>query len=165
MSLYVGDRADREILYRMFGSSVGGVWSGIPGDTFTLNLYKNGVARSKSDSKGTSNAYFIKATGAGYQYIVLAPLSWTIYTNNPGTGDSNIALYAQQTFTFTGADSIAGYYVQCVKARTNNTAPITAGPVGVADSIIMWAEKFSDGPYVIPAGGGTIKITPRIIMN
>ena len=167
MSLYVGDRADREILYRMLGSSVGGFYSGIMGDTMTLRLYKNGVARSKSDSKGTTNAYFIQATGSGYQMIPLAPLSWTIYTNNPGTGDSNIALYAQQTFTFTGADSIAGYYVQCVKARTSNTgcsksvAPVT----GVSDSIIMWAEKFTDGPYIIPAGGGTIKITPRILMN
>jgi hypothetical protein len=165
MSLVCGDRADREILYRMLGSSLSGNYSGTPGDTMTLRLYRNGVARSKSDSKGPTNAYFKEATGTGYAYIVLAPTSWTIYTNNPGTGDSNIALYAQQTFTFTGSDSIAGYYVQCVKARTTAGSSPAAPVSGVSDSIIMWAEQFSDGPYKIPAGGGTVKITPRILMS
>ena len=163
MALSVGDRADREILYRMLGTSVTTLYSGSVGDTMTLRLYKSGRVLSKSDSKGTANAYFIPATGAGYAYIVLAPTSWTITTSNPGTGDSNIASYApQQTFTFTGADSIAGYYVQAVKARTSAT---TAAVAGISDSILMWAEKFADGPYIIPGGGGTIKITPRIIMN
>jgi len=161
MALTVGDRADREILYRMIGSSVGGTNSGAMGDTFTLRLYKARGVLSKSDSK----FYFVQASGTGYAYIPLAPTSWTIQTLNPGTGDTNIASYAQQTFTFTGADSVAGYYVQCVKARTSGTTAPTAPTAGVSDSILMWAERFNDGPYVIPSGGGTIKITPKIIMN
>lgn len=161
MALTVGDRADREILYRMLGSSVSTNNTGCLGDTLTLRLFKNNRTLSKSDSK----TGFIAASGTGYSYIPLAPTSWTISTLNPGTGDTNMASYAQQTFTFTGADSIAGYYLQCVKARTSGTTAPTAPTAGVSDSILMWAEKFVDGPYIIPAGGGTIKITPRIIMN
>jgi hypothetical protein len=162
MALTVGDRADREILYRMLGTNLGGTAIGVPGDTLTLRLFKNGRVLSKSDSRGWgANPYFIEATGAGYGKIYLQPTGWTIYTNNPGTGDSSIAQFAQQTFTFTGADSIAGYMLQTVKCRTIAVPT----PAGVADSILMWAEKFADGPYIIPAGGGTIKITPRIIMS
>jgi len=51
-----------------------------------------------------------------------------------------------------------------VKARTSANPP-SPPTLGISDSILMWAEKFVDGPYIIPAGGGTIKITPRIIMN
>ena len=161
MALMVGDRADREILYRMLGSSVSTNNTGCLGDTLVLRLMKQALVPSKSDSK----TRIIQATGSGYAYIPLAPTSWTIITSNPGTGDSSIASYAQQTFTFTGADSISGYYLTCVKARTSGTTAPTAPTAGVSDSILMWCEKFSDGPYIIPAGGGTLKITPRIIMN
>jgi hypothetical protein len=138
MALTVGDRADREILYRMLGSSVGGTASGNPGDTLTLRLFKAAPVLGKGDSKSR----FVAASGAGYAYIPLAPASWTISTLNPGTGDTNMASYAQQTFTFTGADSISGYYLQMVRARTSaGTAP-TAPVAGVSDSILMWAEKF-----------------------
>lgn len=161
MALMVGDRADREILYRMLGSSVGGGASGSLGDTLTLRLMK----QARTPSKGDSKSLLIQATGTGYAYIPLTPTSWTIQTLNPGTGDTNIASYAQQTFTFTGADSVSGYYLQCVKARTTGNTTPSAPSAGVSDSILMWSEKFSDGPYIIPSGGGTIKITPRIIMN
>ena len=33
------------------------------------------------------------------------------------------------------------------------------------DSVLLWAERFTDGPYRIPAGGGTITITPRIELD
>jgi hypothetical protein len=161
MALEVGDRADREILYRMIGTSVAGSNTGCNGDTFTLRLYKGRGTLTKSDSK----AYFIQATGTGYAYIVLTPTSWTINTLNPGTQDTTMASYAQQTFTFSGSDSIAGYMVWCVRARTSGTSSPTAPTAGVSDSILMWAEKFSDGPYSIPGGGGTIKVTPRLIVS
>ena len=150
MALTVGDRADREIIYRLIGTNPAASNTSVQGDSLTLRLFKDARVLSKGDSK----FLFHSATGAGYAYIVLNPTAWTISTLNPGTGDTNMASYAQQTFTFTGADSVSGYMVWTVKNR---------GATG--DSILMWAEKFSDGPYIIPAGGGTIKVTPRIIVS
>ena len=161
MALTVSDRADREILYRLLGTSASGNNTGAQGDTLILRLFKNARTLSKSDSR----FYFISATGAGYAYIVMTPTSWTINTLNPGTQDTTMASYAQQTFTFTGADSIAGYWVTTVKARTSGTGTPAAPVVSLSDSILIWAEKFSDGPYIVPAGGGTIKVQPKIIIS
>lgn len=33
------------------------------------------------------------------------------------------------------------------------------------DGTLLWAERFIDGPYRVPAGGGTISITPRIELD
>ncbi len=70
----------------------------------------------------------------------LTGASWSI---TAGT-----ASYAQITFTFSGADTAYGYVV------TDNTG-----------AILMWSEIFSDGPYSIPSGGGTVKVTPTITLE
>ena len=44
-----------------------------------------------------------------------------------------------------GPVSVYGYFV------TNN-----------AGTVLLWAERFTDGPYNLPSGGGSIKITPSI---
>ena len=85
---------------------------------------------------------FTEAVAAGYVAIELAGASWTVATV---TGTTT-ATYAQQTFTFTAASTNYGYYV------TNN-----------AGSQVLWAERFSDAPHTIPAGGGTEKITIKLI--
>lgn len=72
--------------------------------------------------------------------ITLTGATWTI-----ATGTAN---YPQQTFTFAGAATVYGYVV------TN-----------AAGTILLWAEAFTDGPYSIPAGGGTVKVTPTISAN
>ena len=146
----IGDLAALEMLFRIIGQGTGGSYPVIPGDTCVLKLYKGGPPITKADSKGG----IIESDGTGYSPKVLSPGNWGIYMYRVGTGDTNMAAYATQTFTYTGADSIAGYYITTVKQR---------GETG--DSILMWREAFNDGPYVIPAGGGMIKVDPKIILG
>jgi len=92
--------------------------------------------------EGSVYADFTEATADGYAGITLTGASWTIATDTGVT----TATYAQQTFTFTAASTNYGYYV------VNN-----------AGNKILWAERFSDAPHTIPAGGGTEKITCNLI--
>lgn len=91
--------------------------------------------------EGDDISAYTEASGNGYAEIALTGASWTISGSAPTQ-----AAYAQQTFTFTGAlGNVYGYYLK----RT------TGGE-------LMWAEKFTDGPYNIANNGDTIKITPVI---
>jgi hypothetical protein len=153
MPLTVGNGAEREMLRRIIGVGLGGAYAALQGDTLRLHLYKGGRAIAEGDSKFG----LIASNGAGYNYIPLAPASWTVNTPNIATGDTTIAAYAQQTFTYTGADSVAGYYVMTVRTRNPQAT--------ASDSILMWREAFNDGPYIVPAGGGTIKVTLRIALD
>ena len=105
-----------------------------------LHLFKNNPAISDATVIGD----LTEATEAGYSVITLAGASWTI-TSPGGLGT---ATYAEQTFTFTTAASIYGYYV------TSTTA-----------SELLWLEKFSGAPFTLPGGGGTIGITPKITLE
>lgn len=107
-----------------------------------LKLYSNNVAWANTSTVGSATEC---ATG-GYTQIVLASTvsasCWTISTLAGGTSQ---AAYSQQTFTLTSACTAYGYII------TNSAA-----------SILLVAEAFTDGPYTIPSGGGTIKVTPKI---
>ena len=103
-----------------------------------LKLYTNDY----TPVEGSVVANFTEATAAGYAAIVLAGASWTIASSAGVT----TAEYAQQTFTFTAASTNYGYYI------TNNDG-----------SQVLWAERFSDALHTIPSGGGTEKITVKII--
>ena len=92
--------------------------------------------------EGSVVANFTEATAAGYAAIVLAGASWTIASSAGVT----TAAYAQQTFTLTAASTNYGYYI------TNNDG-----------SQVLWAERYSDAPHTIPSGGGTEKITVKLI--
>lgn len=82
-----------------------------------------------------------EVAGGGYAKISLLA-NWTI------AGDPTEGSYPQVSFDFTGAATVYGYYV-------------TSGN----DSILLWSERFSDGPYNIPSGGGSVKITPKIQLD
>jgi lipoprotein-anchoring transpeptidase ErfK/SrfK len=106
-----------------------------------LKLYTN----NRTPAEGDAIASYTESTGTGYVAITLTGASWTVAT---ATGTTT-AEYAQQTFTYTGAEAnIYGYYV------TN-----------FSGAQILWAELFSDGPYSIPSGGGSVKITPKIELD
>jgi hypothetical protein len=105
-----------------------------------LHLYKN----NPTISDATVYADLTEANEAGYAAITLTGASWTI-TSPGGLGT---ATYAEQTFTFTTAASIYGYYM------TSTTA-----------SQLLWLEKFSGAPFTLPSGGGTIGITPKVTLN
>lgn len=138
MALVAPTQGDREFLRRTITRYTG------LGDSVIIRLFKNKAAGiSKADSVRT----FIYPTATGYAQQTLTAASWT-WAAGP-TGDS--IFYPQITFTFTGADSINGYYLSTMKLP--------------GDSIILYAEVFTNGPYVLPAGGGTIKVTPQVGIN
>jgi hypothetical protein len=83
-----------------------------------------------------------ECTGDGYTEQVVT-LSSTTFGTAAGV---TTATFSEETFTFTSGDNIEGYYVE----------DVTTTPV------LLWAEKFADSPHVIPAGGGTQKVTLKI---
>jgi len=89
---------------------------------------------------------YIEASGGGYAAITLTMGSWTVTTGN----DPSDAVYAQQTFTFSGPlttnATVYGYYV-------------TDG-----DDVVIWAEKFSTS-FTPADSGDNIKITPKFQMS
>jgi hypothetical protein len=148
MPFIMPSRGGMEVLGRLTGDTFAS------GDTLVLRLYRNGTVPAKADSQFR----YVQATGTGYAAIRLgSPVAspWTITVINPGVGDTTQAVCSQQTFTFTGADSICGYYITAMSRRWT-------GRVAAGDTVVICAEKFGDGPYIIPAGGGTIKVTPKI---
>lgn len=106
----------------------------------TLRLFTNNATPGETDTAAT----YTEATGNGYAAIGLTGSSWSVSAGAPST-----ASYAQQTFTFSGAlGNVYGYYM----TRT------TTGD-------LVYAERFSDGPYAIANNGDQIKITPAITMD
>jgi len=100
-----------------------------------LKLYKSNTTPAEADTVST----YTESTATGYAAKTLTGASWTITTDGGGV---TTASYAAQTFTYSAAESVYGYYV------TNN-----------AGTTLLFAEKFSDGPYNIPAGGGSVTVT------
>lgn len=101
-----------------------------------LHLYSNNYTPTAT----TDLVNFTESTGTGYASVVLTGSSWTVSTDSTTT-----ATYSQQTFTYTGADTIYGYYI------TTN-----------ASTVLLWCELSAGAPYSIPAGGGSIRVTPTI---
>lgn len=101
-----------------------------------LRAYTNNITPAETDTAAT----YTEDTAAGYGAITLTGANWTITEGAPSQ-----AAYAQQTWTYTAASSVYGYFM----TRT------TGGRIIVA-------ERFTGAPFVIPSGGGSIKITPSI---
>ena len=114
-----------------------------------LKLYTNDINPSGTDTVAT----YTEATQDGYDEITLTGGSWNISTvNGAGTAE-----YAQQTFTFTEAVTVYGYYV------TN-----------VAGDVFHFAERFqvddgaggyTDAPAIIGSSGGTVNVTPKFAID
>jgi hypothetical protein len=103
-----------------------------------MHLYKDYVtAPSLSDTLATYSAHEI----SGYTPVTLTGSSWAITE----VSSSAVASYAQQTFAVSDACTIVGYYI------TDST-----------DANLLWVEPFETGSWPIPAGGGTVKISPVI---
>lgn len=102
-----------------------------------LKLYTNDYTCTETSVIGN----FTECVVAGYAHKILASGSWVISTL------SNIvtASFAEQEFLPTTAVSCYGYMV------TNSTG-----------SVLIWAERFTGAPFIVPAGGGSIKVTLNI---
>ena len=123
------------------------------GEVIALNALLNKTAPQELDLclfqndytpiEATTEANVTAADFTGYAAIELTAASWT---TTPGAPTESV--YAQQTFTSTAGSqnqSIYGYYV---KQRVSGK--------------LVWAERFSDGPYTIVNDGDAIKVTPKI---
>lgn len=109
-------------------------------EDLVLKLFTNNVTPGETDTAAT----YTEASGNGYAAKTLTGANWTI---TPGAPTS--ASFAQQTFTFTGnLGNVYGYYI--VRSSTQD---------------LIWAEKFTDGPYNIVNNGDQIKITPTITID
>lgn len=108
-------------------------------ENLVLRLFQNNITPAATDTAAT----YTQATFTGYASVTLTGASWTVTAGNPST-----ATYAQQTFTSSAnqaTQQIYGYYL--VRASSLD---------------IVYAERFSDGPYPITNNGDAIKITPTV---
>jgi len=110
------------------------------GNDLTLRLFVNDV------TPGQAGISYTEAAGGGYAAITLTNGSWTVNTAN----DPSDAVYAQQTFTLTGAlttnDTIYGYYVTD------------------ADATVVYAERLA-ASFTPLNNGDNIKVTPKFQMS
>ncbi len=137
MALVLADVGADEILDTYFNN-------GRPagGNSLTLKLFATNVTPADTNVAGD----FTEATGGGYSAKTLTNGSWTVSSAN----DPSDAVYAEQTFTFTGAlttnGTIYGYFVVD------------------ADGTLIWAEKFAT-TFTPTNNGDQLKLTPKFQLS
>lgn len=104
-----------------------------------LCLYQNDKTPAETDTESD----YTEADFTGYSAIQLTAANWTI---TPGAPTE--AAYAQQTFTSSAGEQNQDVYGYYLKQRTSGK--------------LVYAERFSDGPYNIVNDGDAIKVTPKI---
>lgn len=110
-------------------------------DHNVLHLYDNDVTPSETS---TAASFTEPSLAIGYAAITLVGSLWTIQQ----VGDVTTAVFSEQTFTFTTGAEVFGYFVTD-----------TSGS-------ILWAERLlADGSFELPAGGGTVAITPALTLE
>jgi len=133
MSLVLADVGADQILKSYFNKSQP---SG--GNNLTLKLFCNDYTPLQTSI--ASN--FTEANGGGYAALTLNSGSWTVTVAD----DPSDAVYAQQTFTFTGAlttnTTVYGYYIVD------------------ADGVLIWAERLA-ASFTPANNGDNLKITPK----
>lgn len=109
------------------------------GKTATENLRLRLFTNNFTPSESNTTANFTEATGSGYGNVLLTAANWVVTSGNPSHAD-----YPEVTFAFTGAlGNVYGYYL-----------------TGETSGKVRFAERFSDGPYVIEGTGDQIRVTP-----
>lgn len=120
---------------------LGRIVNKIPQEDLVLCLYSNNITPSETDTIST----YTELTGTyGYAAKTLTGANWTTTSGDPCSAD-----YAQQTWTFTGAQgNVYGYFVR-----------------GASTAALIYAERFSDGPYNVTTNGDMIKVTPKLTLQ
>lgn len=112
------------------------------GHDLTLKLFATDVTPADTSTAGS----FTEASGGGYSSKTLSNGSWTVASAN----DPSDAVYAEQTFVFTGTlttnGTIYGYFVVD------------------ADGVLVWAEKFSSS-FTPANNGDQLKLTPKFQLS
>jgi len=102
-----------------------------------IKLYANDIIPSEADTVST----YVEVSGGGYVEKQLTAASWSISAGNPSTSE-----HPQVPWVFSGvAGLVYGYYVV---RRTGGE--------------LLWAERFTNGPYNIAQNGDEIRVTPRL---
>ena len=122
------------------------------GEAFLLDLLVNSANRvlklftnNLTPSDSTTLSGITEASGSGYSSITLTGGNWTVATVSGVT----TASFAEQTFSFTGAATVYGYYVT------------TAG----GSPVLLWVERFTGAPFTLPSGGGQIGCSLRLNLD
>jgi len=139
MSMILVDVGADQILKAYFNNS----WPA--SKNLKLRLYATNVTPVDTHTLGS----YTEAAGGGYTAITLTNGSWTVTVGN----DPSDAVYAEQTFTFTGALTtnpiVYGYYIEDNDGSTG---------------VLVWAELF--GTTFTPANNGdTLKVTPKFQLS
>lgn len=139
MSIVVPDIAET-LLLQYIVNMIGSDGNAAPaGGHRLLRLFTNNLTPAEATTQST----ITEAVGAtGYAPITLVGTQWTT-TQLAGV---TTAVYSEQTFTFTTAVTVYGYYVTTIEVSPR----------------LLWLERFSGAPFQLPAGGGEIAITPKI---
>ena len=132
MTLIIPSISDETILKFIFGKI------SAP-ETQTLRLFTN----NHNPSKNTIISNLSEATQPGYTSRNLNASEWVVVT----TGGVTTALYPESTFTFTVSAQVYGYYV---------TANISG------NNYLLWVEKFTNAPFILPSSGGSISVNLNI---
>jgi hypothetical protein len=106
-------------------------------ENLDIKLYSNDVTPSETDTIAT----YTEVSGGGYIHKELTPASWSISPGNPTTSE-----HTQVSWDFTGSAGLGyGYFI-----------------VRRSSGELLWAERFTNGPYNITQSGDAIKVTPRL---
>lgn len=109
-------------------------------EDLVIHLYGNDQTPVETDLIGD----YTEISGGGYAAVNLTAGSWVVTSGTPTSAD-----YPQITWTFTGAvGNVYGYYV------TRQTG-----------GELMWAERFTNGPFNIQNNGDVIRVTPRLTLE
>ena len=136
MALLVANEAEQRMIQMITNSSTA------QNQNLSLKLYKNNLTPASTDVL----ADFTEATFTGYSAVTLTSGSWTITPGAPTSAQQSSAT----TFSCSGTTSelVYGYYL-------NQTA----------GTCLMWAERFSDGPYTIANSGDKIILTAQLTLS
>lgn len=156
MSFIISDIGEQHLLKLIIGN--------IRPTKLILNLYSNDV---NLDNKNFIAPDFIfgnqlsdgSFVDNGYSSVELDGSNWTISYENDG---STSAVYnTSLSFVFTNGlvNAIHGYFIS---VSTNPAFDYVEPYILPSSGTILWAEKFSNGPYTILNSGSSINITPKI---
>lgn len=110
-----------------------------------LALYQNNLTPASTDVK----ADYTAAAFTGYSAVTLTSGSWTVTAATSGA-PATATQTSATTFTCsaTTSQSIYGYYVY----QASGTG-------------MLWAERFSDGPYTIANSGDKVILTASVTLS
>ena len=131
MTLLVPDVGECEILDCAFKDA--------SPEALTLRLYSNNYDCVEGSTAGN----FTECSGSGYGAKSLSRAGWNSATTTTGT--SSIVYGTAQTFNWTGAITVVGYYI-----------------VGTTSGTLYWAERLYAGAGQAFANGDSLTITPKI---